>query len=81
VVTTTFGSGEVAMIGAYFAQHGAPVASIPTSSVNVSVGGTVPDSVALLPPPYDLVSHVSDPTSCTSCRVECRDRRRPDQYC
>ena len=61
VVTTTFGSGEVAMIGAYFAQHGAPVASIPTSSVNVSVGGTVPDSVALFPPPYDLVSQVSDP--------------------
>jgi hypothetical protein len=61
VVTTTLGSGEVAMIGAYFAQHGAPVASIPTSSVNVSVGGTVPDSVALFLPPYDLVSQVSDP--------------------
>ena len=61
VVTTTLGSGEVTMIGAYFAQHGAPVASIPTSSVNVSVGGTVPESVALFPPPYDLVNQVSDP--------------------
>ena len=49
------------MIGAYFAQHGAPVASIPTSNVNVSVGGTVPNSVALFPPPYDLVNQVSDP--------------------
>ena len=49
------------MIGAYFAEDGAPVASIPTSSVNISVGGTVPDSVALFPPPYDLVSQVSDP--------------------
>jgi len=61
VVTTALGSGEVTMIGAYFAQHGAPVAAVPTSSVNVSVGGTVPDSVALFPPPYDLVSQVSDP--------------------
>jgi hypothetical protein len=61
VVTTALGSGEVTMIGAYFAQHGAPVASVPTSSVNVSVGGTVPDNVALFPPPYDLVSQVSDP--------------------
>jgi hypothetical protein len=61
VVTTALGSGEVTMIGAYFAQHGAPVAYVPTSSVNVSVGGTVPDSVALFPPPYDLVSQVSDP--------------------
>ena len=60
-VTTSLGSGEVTMIGAYFAQHGAPVASIPTSSVNVSVGGTVPESVALFPPPYDLVNQVSDP--------------------
>jgi hypothetical protein len=60
-VTTTLGSGEVTMIGAYFAQHGAPVSSVPTSSVNVSVGGTVPDSVALFPPPYDLVNQVSDP--------------------
>jgi hypothetical protein len=60
-VTTTLGSGEVSMIGAYFAQHGAPVASIPMSNVNVSVGGTVPDSVALFPPPYDLISQVSDP--------------------
>jgi len=49
------------MIGAYFTQHGASVASIPTSSVNVSVGGTVPESVALFPPPYDLVSQISDP--------------------
>jgi hypothetical protein len=61
VVTTTLGSGEVSMIGAYFAQHGAPVSSVPTSSVNVSVGGTVPNSVALFPPPYDLVSQVADP--------------------
>jgi hypothetical protein len=61
VVTTTLGSGEVTMIGAYFTQHGASVASIPTSSVNVSVGGTVPESVALFPPPYDLVNQVSDP--------------------
>ena len=61
VVTTALGSGEVTMIGAYFAQHGAPVASVPVSSVNVSVGGTVPDSVALFPPPYDLVSQISDP--------------------
>jgi len=61
VVTTTLGSGEVTMIGAYFAQHGAPVASIPASSVNVSVGSTVPNSVALFPPPYDLVNQVSDP--------------------
>lgn len=61
VVTTALGSGEVTMIGAYFAQHGAPVASVPASSVNVSVGGTVPDNVALFPPPYDLVSQVSDP--------------------
>jgi hypothetical protein len=61
VVTTALGSGEVTMIGAYFAQHGAPVASVPTSSVNVSVGGTVPDNVALFPPPYDLVSQISDP--------------------
>jgi hypothetical protein len=60
-VTTSLGSGEVQMIGAYFAQNGAPVASIPASSVNVSVGGTVPESVALFPPPYDLVSQVSDP--------------------
>jgi hypothetical protein len=60
-VTTALGSGEVRLIGAYFAQHGAPVASIPTSSVNVSVGGTVPENVALFPPPYDLVSQVSDP--------------------
>ena len=49
------------MIGAYFSQHGAPVASIPASSVNVSVGSTVPNSVALFPPPYDLVSQISDP--------------------
>jgi hypothetical protein len=61
LVTTTLGSGEVTMIGAYFAQHGAPVASIPTGNINVSVGGTVPDSVALFPPPYDLVNQVSDP--------------------
>jgi hypothetical protein len=60
VVTTSLGSGEVQMIGAYFAQNGAPVASIPTSSVNVSVGGTVPESVALFPPPYDLASQLSD---------------------
>jgi hypothetical protein len=45
VVTTALGSGEVTIIGAYFAR--APVSSIPTSSVNVSVGSTVPDSVAL----------------------------------
>jgi hypothetical protein len=49
------------MIGAYFAEHGAPVSSVPTSSVNVSVGGTVPNSVALFPPPFDLVSQVADP--------------------
>jgi hypothetical protein len=61
VVTTTLGGGEVSMIGEYFAQHGAPVASIPTSSVNVSVGSTVPNSVALFPPPYNLVNQVSDP--------------------
>ena len=61
VVTTALGSGEVTMIGAYFAQHGAPVAAVPASSVNVSVGGTVPDNVALFPPPYDLVSQISDP--------------------
>jgi hypothetical protein len=61
VVTTTLGSGELSMIGVYFAQHGAPVASIPTSSVNVSVGSTVPNSVALFPPPYNLVNQVSDP--------------------
>ncbi len=61
VVTTSLGSGEVQMIGAYFAENGAPVTSIPTSSVNVSVGGTVPESVALFPPPYDLVAQVSDP--------------------
>ena len=48
------------MIGAYFAQHGAPVASVPTSSVNVSVGGTIPENVALFPPPYDLANQVSD---------------------
>ena len=60
VVTTSLGSGEVQMIGAYFAQNGAPVASIATSSVNVSVGGTVPESVALFPPPYDLASQLSD---------------------
>jgi hypothetical protein len=60
VVTTSLGSGEVQMIGAYFAQNGAPVASIPMSSVNVSVGGTVPDNVALFPPPYDLASQLSD---------------------
>jgi hypothetical protein len=59
VVTTALGSGEVTIIGAYFAR--APVSSIPTSSVNVSVGSTVPDSVALFSPPYDLVSQVSDP--------------------
>jgi hypothetical protein len=61
VATTGLGSGEVQTIGAYFAQNGAPVAPIPTSSVNVSVGGTVPGSVALFPPPYDLVAQVSDP--------------------
>jgi hypothetical protein len=61
VVTTILGSGEVSMIGAYFAEHGAPVSSVPTSSVNVSVGGTVPNSVALFPPPFDLVSQVADP--------------------
>lgn len=60
VTTTGLGSGEVQMIGAYFAQNGAPVASIATSSVNVSVGGTVPESVALFPPPYDLASQLSD---------------------
>ncbi len=49
------------MIGAYFAEHGAPVASVPTNSVNVSVGGTVPDSVALFPPPYDLLNQLPDP--------------------
>ena len=48
------------MIGAYFAEHGAPVASVPTSSVNVSVGGTIPENVALFPPPYDLANQVSD---------------------
>jgi hypothetical protein len=50
VVTTALGPGEVTIIGAYFAQHRAPVSSIPTSSVNVSVGSTVPDSVALFSP-------------------------------
>jgi hypothetical protein len=60
VATTGLGSGEVQTIGAYFAQNGAPVAPIPTSSVNVSVGGTVPESVALFPPPYDLASQLSD---------------------
>jgi hypothetical protein len=60
VVTTSLGSGEVSMIGAYFAEHGAPVASVPTSSVNVSVGGTIPENVALFPPPYDLANQVSD---------------------
>ncbi|HET7851190.1 MAG TPA: hypothetical protein VFK91_00410 [Methyloceanibacter sp.] len=58
--TVGLGSGEVQMIGAYFAENGAPVASIPVSSVNVSVGGTVPESVALFPPPYDLASQLSD---------------------
>ena len=60
VVTTSLGSGEVSMIGAYFAEHGAPVASVPASSVNVSVGGTIPENVALFPPPYDLANQVSD---------------------
>ena len=60
MVTTSLGSGEVSMIGAYFAEHGAPVASVPTSSVNVSVGGTIPENVALFPPPYDLANQVSD---------------------
>lgn len=60
VVTTSLGSGEVSMIGAYFAEHGAPTASVPTSSVNVSVGGTIPENVALFPPPYDLANQVSD---------------------
>src|SRR5262245_40385555 len=67
VVTTSLGSGEVQMIGAYFAQHGAPVASIPTSGLNVSVGGTVPKrgvvSAALRPCQPNLRS----PTSLTSC--------------
>jgi hypothetical protein len=45
----------------YFAGHGAPVAPVATHSVNVSVGGTVPNSVALFPPPYDLIRQVSDP--------------------
>jgi hypothetical protein len=49
-------------IGAYFAGHGAPVATVATHSVNVSVGGTVPNSVALFPPPYDLITQVSDPS-------------------
>jgi hypothetical protein len=35
---------------------------VATYSVNVSVGGTVPNSVALFPPPYDLISKVSDPS-------------------
>ncbi|MEZ0281339.1 hypothetical protein [Methyloceanibacter sp.] len=60
VVTTSLGSGEASMIGAYFAEHGAPVASVPTSSVNVSVGGTIPENVAVFPPPYDLANQVSD---------------------
>ena len=60
VVTTSLGSGEVSMIGAYFAEHGASVASVPTGSVNVSVGGTTPENVALFPPPYDLANQVSD---------------------
>jgi hypothetical protein len=60
VVATSLGSGEVQMIGAYFAENGAPVASVPTSSVNVSVGGTVPENVALFPPPYDLANQLSD---------------------
>jgi hypothetical protein len=43
------GSGDISTIGAYFAGHGAPVATVATHSVNVSVGGTVPNSVALFP--------------------------------
>ena len=56
------GSGDISTIGAYFAGHGAPVATAATHSVNVSVGVTVPNSVALFPPPYDLMTHVSDPS-------------------
>jgi hypothetical protein len=57
----TSSSSDLGAIGAYFAGHGAPVASVPASSVAVSVGGVLPSSVALFAPPADLASQISDP--------------------
>lgn len=54
-------TANLGTISAFFAGHGAPVSSVPTNSVNVSVGAVLPASVALFPPPFDLLSQVSDP--------------------
>ena len=79
VVTTALGSGEVTMIGAYFAQHGAPVAAVPASSVNVSVGGTVPDTSRCFRRLTTLSARSLILTSLLRVGPEPRDRRRPDQ--
>ena len=54
-------TANLGTISAFFAGHGAPVSSVPTNSVNVSVGAVLPASVALFPPPFGLLSQVSDP--------------------
>jgi hypothetical protein len=57
-VTDTLSESSIGTITAYFAGHGATIPPVPTSSVNVSVGGTLPEGVPLFPLPIDLLSQL-----------------------
>jgi hypothetical protein len=59
-VTSPLSESGIGTINAYFAGHAAAVPSVPTSSVNVSIGGAVPSSVALFPLPIDLLNQLPD---------------------
>ncbi len=59
-VTSPFSESSIGAINAFFAGHAATVPSVPTSSVSVSIGGTVPNSVALFPLPVDLQNQLPD---------------------
>lgn len=58
-VTSPLSESSIGTINAYFAGHAAAVPSMPTSG-NVSIGGTVPSSVALFPLPINLLNQLPD---------------------
>ena len=59
MVTTSLGTGAVSMIGAYFAEYGAPFRPFRRQR-RYQRRLTIPENVALFPPPYDLANQVSD---------------------
>jgi hypothetical protein len=59
-VTSPLSESSIGTINAYFAGHAAAVHAVPTSSVNVSIGGTVPSSVALFPLLINLLNQLPD---------------------